>query len=356
MCYVLRRLSLTCCGQDSPSRHREGSVVKNITISDVAEALGVSKTTVSRAISGKGRIGKETRERVLAYIEENNYKPSVIAKGLAQSKTYNIGVMMPAEYDIVDLPFFQNCLFGIQEVAAMKDYDILLSISHPGDGEQLKRVLSNRKVDGVILMRTFVKDLQAGLLAKTDLPFVTIGTTDVEGAVQVDSDHKNACRELTSVLLKKQLKKIALVGGDKGHVVTQKRFQGYREAFLDCGVPLQENLIFLDMEGPDVLEQQMEEILVQGAEVILCMDDMLCSRVLKKLRTRKIRVPKDVKVASFYHSTILEQNVPSITSLSFDGKELGQMACRRLMEQIEGENPQQVTVLGYRIIMADSTE
>ena len=66
---------------------------KNITIADVAEALGVSKTTVSRAISGKGRIGRETRERVLAYIEEHDYKPNVIAKGLAQSKTYNICVV-----------------------------------------------------------------------------------------------------------------------------------------------------------------------------------------------------------------------------------------------------------------------
>ena len=87
---------------------------KNITIADVAEALGVSKTTVSRAISGKGRIGRETRERVLAYIEEHDYKPNVIAKGLAQSKTYNICVVMPGEYDVVDLTFFQECLFGIQ--------------------------------------------------------------------------------------------------------------------------------------------------------------------------------------------------------------------------------------------------
>ena len=62
----------------------------NITISDVAEALGVSKTTVSRAISGKGRIGAATRKRVLEYIQEHDYKPNVIARGLAQSKTFNI--------------------------------------------------------------------------------------------------------------------------------------------------------------------------------------------------------------------------------------------------------------------------
>lgn len=81
-----------------------------ITISDVAEALGVSKTTVSRAISGKGRIGEATRQKVLAYIEEHDYKPNVIARGLAQSKTFNLCVVMPEDYALVDLPFFRKSL------------------------------------------------------------------------------------------------------------------------------------------------------------------------------------------------------------------------------------------------------
>lgn len=81
---------------------------KKITIDDIAKDLGVSKTTVSRAISGKGRIGKETVDRVNDYIKQCNYKPNVIAKGLAQSKTYNIGLMIPGDYDAVDLPFSKN--------------------------------------------------------------------------------------------------------------------------------------------------------------------------------------------------------------------------------------------------------
>ncbi|MEG0961283.1 MAG: LacI family DNA-binding transcriptional regulator, partial [Lachnospiraceae bacterium] len=87
---------------------RENS--KKITISDVAQALGVSTTTVSRAISGKGRIGNDTKERVQAYIKEHNYRPNVMARGLARLKTYNIGVVLPEEYTLVDLPFFQTCL------------------------------------------------------------------------------------------------------------------------------------------------------------------------------------------------------------------------------------------------------
>ena len=84
-----------------------------MTIADVAEALNISKTTVSRAISGKGRIGAETRRKVMEYIEKHNYKPSVIAKGLAQSKSYNIGWVMPSDYSVVDLPFFQKCLMAV---------------------------------------------------------------------------------------------------------------------------------------------------------------------------------------------------------------------------------------------------
>ena len=133
---------------------------RNLTIADVAEALGVSKTTVSRAISGKGRIGVATRDRVLKYIEEHYYKPNVIAKGLAQSKTYNLCVVMPADYAVVDLTFFQECLLGIQEIAGIMEYDILLSICKNDDIASLERIVMNHKVDGVILMRTFVEDKQ----------------------------------------------------------------------------------------------------------------------------------------------------------------------------------------------------
>lgn len=153
----------------------------------------MSKTTVSRAISGKGRIGKATRERVLAYIEEHNYKPNVLAKGLAQLKTYNIGVMLPEDYTVVDLPFFQSCLVGIEETAISLDYDILLTMSRGRDCAQLVRMVENHKVDGVILMRTFTEDAHVEYLKSQNIPFVTVGSSNYEGVVQVDNDHHAAC-------------------------------------------------------------------------------------------------------------------------------------------------------------------
>ena len=133
---------------------------KYITIADVAEALGVSKTTVSRAISGKGRIGEETRARVLSYIAEHDYRPNLIAKGLAQSRTYNLCVVMPEHYGMSELSFFQECLFGIEKVSGAAGYDVLLSICDNQDISSLARIIDNRKADCVLLMCSFVEDAQ----------------------------------------------------------------------------------------------------------------------------------------------------------------------------------------------------
>lgn len=329
---------------------------KNITIADVADALGVSRTTVSRAISGKGRIGKETTERVMAYIQEHNYKPNVIAKGLAQSKTYNLCVVMPGDYGLEDLTFFQQCLVGIQEVAGVMEYDVLISICKDNDISSLERIISNRKVDGVVLMRTFVKDLQIEYLQKKQVPFVTIGSSNYRNVVQIDHDHRSACRELTSLILLKKMRKVALIGGDESHVVTQNRIGGFMEAHAALDLPVDENLLALNLENHVVAEKRVEELIVNGAECILCLDDAICSRVLKVLREKHVRVPEDVRVASFYNSSVLANNVPSITSLDFDPKELGMVACRVLLDLVEEKEVEERSLLPYQVVLKESTQ
>ncbi len=328
----------------------------NITIADVAEALGVSKTTVSREISGKGRIGKETRNRVLTYIEEHDYKPNVIAKGLAQSKTYNLCVVMPGNYEVVDWNFFQTCLFGIQEMAEAAGYDILLSMGRMNDITSLERVIANHKVDGVVLMRTFLEDAQIEFLQQKKIPFVTTGSTNYKNVVQVDHNHRSACKELTSIILMKNMKRIALVGEDEGYVVTQNRLRGFREAYEQMGVPLDEGLLFLNPENRVRVEKAVNAILEQRVDCILCMDDAVTSRVLRALREKHVKVPDDVRVASFYDSTILDDNVPSITSLAFDAKELGMVACRTLVDLIEGAEVEERTLLPYEVVLKESTK
>ena len=333
----------------------EQSNEKKLTISDVAEALGVSKSTVSRAISGKGRIGKTTRERVLTYIEKHNYKPNVLAKGLAQLKTYNIGVMLPEDYSVVDLPFFQTCLIGIEETAVSMDYDILLTMSRESDCGQLVRMVENHKVDGIVLMRIFTKDIHIEYLKSQGIPFVTVGSTNDQDVIQVDNDHKNACRELISILLMKKLSRIGLIGGIESHVVTQNRLKGYIEAHKEAGIALNQDIVFVNVEKEIMIQRAVEKLLQEQVDCIVCLDDAVCMHVLNKLRKEHISVPKQMKVASFYDSSILENNLPSITSLSFNARELGTVACKTLMELIEGNAVKQRTLLGYEVILKEST-
>lgn len=328
---------------------------KNITIADVADALGVSRTTVSRAISGKGRIGKETRARVMEYIEKYEYKPNVIAKGLAQSKTYNLCVVLPGDYAIIDLHFFQDCLFGIQQIAGGMDYDLLLSICKNNDLSSLDRVVSNHKVDGVILMRTFVDDAQVEYLLGKNIPFVTVGSSDYDGVIQIDHNHRCACKELTNILLLKGMKRLALIGGEEGYSVNRERIGGFKEAYEEMGLPIEEELLFLNLDNHIVVDKKVEEILNEHVDGILCLDDGICGKVLRALREKNVEVPKDIKVASFYNSTVLENNVPSITSLDFDAKEIGMVACQTLLDLIEKKEVEQRTLLSYQVVLKEST-
>ncbi len=334
----------------------EQSNEKKLTISDVAEALGVSKSTVSRAISGKGRIGKSTRERVLDYIEKHNYKPNVLAKGLAQLKTYNIGVMLPEDYTVVDLPFFQTCLIGIEETAISMDYDILLIMSREGECVQLERMVENHKVDGMVLMRTFTKDMHIEYLKSQGIPFVTVGSTHYKDVVQIDNDHRSACRELISILLMKDMKRIGLIGGIESHVVTQNRLKGYLEAHEQAGILIDQDIVFVNMEKEVMIERAVEKLLEEQVDCVACLDDAVCMHVLNKLHKEQISIPEQIKVVSFYDSSILEHNLPTITSLSFNARELGMVACKTLLELIEGNTVKQKTLLGYEVILKESTK
>lgn len=327
---------------------------RKITISDVADALHVSKTTVSRAISGKGRISEGTRRRVLAYIEENDYKPNVIAKGLAQKKTFNVALVIPEDCNLVDMPFFQNSMQGICEEAAANDYDVMLVMTSWDTFGGLVRMVDNNKVDGVILSRSMVKDKAVRFLKERGVPFVLMGTSRDAGILQVDNDHRAGCRELTGRLLGNGLARVGLIGGNRNYMVNRIRLQGYQDAFRDAKTEPDERLIYEDCESLEYVENAVEELMKAKADCIICMDDAICSMVLQVLARKKTAVPGGMQVASFYDSTLLQNNKPAVTSLLFDDKALGALTCRVLLQYIRGEEVNGRTLLGYEIAGRES--
>lgn len=328
---------------------------KNLTIGDIAQILGVSKTTVSRAISGKGRIGQQTRQKVLDYIEEHHYRPNVIAQGLAQNKTYNLGVVMPGDTNIAELPFFQSCMVGICRVASAAGYDVLISMVTEGDITQLERAVTNRKIDGVILTRTLVDDAPMRYLKENGVLFVAIGSTDDKEVVQIDNDHRSACRELTAGLLAQGVKNIALIGGNESYVVTGNRLQGFEDAFREQKDWDGAKRIILNTSDGISVDRIVEELLREQTECIVSMDDFLCGCVLNALQQRQVDIPGQIQVASFYDSTMLANRLPSVTSIRFDVEELGRKACELLLRMLDGEEVEKCTLLGYEVRVREST-
>ena len=158
-----------------------------MTIEQMAEQLGVSKSTVSRALSGKGRIGKETRERVLALAGSEERKKKKVPE-----KTGNIAVVMPTDAYRTGGEYFHECLIGICEEASARDYDIMITDVTGNDYSGVDRLIRKNKIDGVILTRTMEHDRTIQNLAAMQFPVAVIGSVYNDFVIQVDVDNERA--------------------------------------------------------------------------------------------------------------------------------------------------------------------
>ena len=329
---------------------------KMMTIHDVARELGVSASTVSRAISGKGRIGAATRDRILAYIEEHGFYPNAAAQSLAQSRTNNIAIILPEVNTLVDMPFFHTCMYGVEEVAQANDYDIIVVTTNGNDTKPLERLIKNRKVDGMILTRTYENDKYVKFLKQKRIPFVAVGKFPDDDVVQVDHDNVGACKELVTVLFAKGIQNIAYLGSNMDQMVNRCRYQGYEEAYRKGKRKLNQDLVYTDLSNKAMVEKAVEELKKSGVECILCQDDYICDEVVRKLARMGVRIPDQMKVASCHYSRILENYPVTITSLKFNITELGRRSCQVLLDMIHGKTVPDKTLLDYEIILKESTK
>ena len=329
---------------------------KVYTIDDIARELGVSKTTVSRAISGKGRISRETRDRVQTFIIEHGYRPNSQAKALAQRKTYNIGLILPSEYEATEFRFFRDCMNGICEEASGYNYDVIITMTDGYDLTQICRMTARRKVDGLILTRSTANVRIENCLKKEEIPFVVIGPSGDPEVLCVDNQNQEASREITGIMLMKGMRRLALFGGRSGYLVTESRLKGFLQAHRDQGIEQKKSLIFLDVDSRARAARALVRALEEGADGIVCMDDFITGLALGCLREKGIRIPSEMKLASLYDSPQLENNMPPVTSLWFDTRELGRNACRMLLRCLGEDTADQKDGMNYQVILRESTQ
>ncbi len=321
-----------------------------VTIDDVARALNVSKTTVSRAVSGKGRISAETRARILAYIDACGYRPNAVAKGLAQNRTRNICAVIPRAAGEQDLWFFRECILGICSAASRRDYDVLVTVGE--DEAQLTRILENGKADGFIAAIGRRGPGPAELIRAHGAKLVIIGPDSGAGTVCVDNANALAARELTELLIRRGAERLALLGGDSGNLVTQSRADGFSAACRGAGA---DALIFPDILDGAGAQAAVDAALSRDVQALVCMDDGICLLAVRALADRGAAVPERVKVACLYDSPLMGSLTPGVTAVRFDGVELGVQAAERAIDLIETGRAESCVLPDFRIILRGST-
>ncbi len=325
---------------------------ERITMDVIARDLEVSKTTVSRAISGKGRIGQATRDRIMDYIASLGYKPNSMARALAGSRTYNIAVVIPDTNDHGGAPFFKDCLVGVTEVSSVHDYDTVLAVIKDGNTDSLDRLITGHRVDGFVVTRGDNDGAVVSYLKRHNAPFVLIGRDSDKTVFQIDTDQKDGCCELTARMLKYNPAGVALFAGNKDLDVEHTRYEGYAQAFLLAGRHVDEKMVFWDSERH--LEKALDRLLSSEVSCVACSDDVICQKVMESLKKRKVSVPDRIKVVSFFDSETLKNNEVPVTSLHVDTKELSQKAGALLLDVLNGKKPEPVNYAKCSVIYRTS--
>lgn len=326
-----------------------------MTIDEIARELGVSKSTVSRALSGKGRIGEETRSRIQEYAREKGiYQEKEESAG--EALTRNIAVVLPADAYTMRTPFFQESLLGISEAATMRRYHVMITGSVVNDISAIQMLVESKKVDGIILLRIVEDDRIAKYLEEMNFPTGLIGTCGSKKILQVDTDNRMASENMVSMLIKQGYRKFAMVVGDIAFRVNRSRCQGYFDALEKNGLSRENQLYCPNLINMELIDSLISEIFAKKVECIICGDDAICTGIMSRLQAEGYRIPKDIAIASLYNSANLDCFSPAVTAVNISARQLGNVLGSQLISRILGESYREKELLDYEILYRKSTK
>lgn len=330
---------------------------QTITIYDVAREANVSMATVSRVVNGNPNVKPATRKKVLEVIDRLDYRPNAVARGLASKKTTTVGVIIP---DVSNM-FFASLARGIDDVATMYKYNIILANSDSNDQKEVN-VLNNllaKQVDGVIFMGHRITDEIRGEFSRSKTPVVLAGSIDPDEQVgSVNIDYTSAAKDAVSLLAKNGNKKIAFVSGALIDPINGKnRLKGYKSALAEYGLEYSEGLIFeSNYQFKDGLALA-ERIRNSGATAAYVTDDELAVGILDGMLDAGIKVPDDFEIVTSNDSLLTSVVRPRLTTITQPLYDIGAVAMRLLTKMMNKEEIEEKTIiLPYGIDIKGSTK
>ena len=366
------------------------------TMSDVAAAASVSKSTVSRALSGDSRVKYETRVRIMRIAQELGYTPSFSATALARGRTWMIGVATPGTPRGFSDPFYLEFLGGLGDGAIRAGYNLLIAAPSPDEeapggsalmeaaaaaatetgaraaadkeasaagfagrsrGMDLRGIIAQGAVDAVALTEPAENDPRLAVLRQYGVPFAFLGTCEengreAEGVSFVDGDNVGGARTAVAHLIALGHRRIACVTGAAGLVSTRHRLEGYRQAMAAAGLPVDERWIVDGESTKAGGRRAMENLLAMGlgrdAEAptaVFAANDVMAIGALLAAREAGLRVPDDVSIVGFDGIPMAEVVDPPLTTVQQPIYELGRKLADVILTLLEAERRKEAPVL-----------
>lgn len=336
-----------------------------VTIKDIARELGISPSTVSRALKDHPDISVQTKKAVNELAERLNYQPNIVALNLRQKKTNTIGVIIP---EIVHF-FFSTVISGIEDVAYTAGYNVILAQSNESYQRELTdmKALFNSRVDGMLLSisrETNNFDHIESIISK-GVPIVfydRMYNSPTSSKVIVD-DYAGA-KEAVEHLIEQGCTRIGHLNGAPNLMISIDRFRGYTDALKEHGMEVKENLIVNCPSG--TFEEGKRGALKLLSlnpipDAIFANNDPMAMGAMMAIKEKGLMIPQDVAVVGFSNWFFGELMDPSLTTVDQPGFEMGQEAARLLIRHIEMKDkedfePQPETkILKTKLIIRNSS-
>lgn len=314
---------------------------RSISIHDIAEAAGVSHSTVSRALRNSPLISQDVRDNIRAIATRMGYVPNLVAQSLQGSRTRSIGVLVTTVSD----PFFADVISGIEQAARPAGYSVLLAATH-NDQEEEARCLDSfraRRVDGLIISSSSRIPAPP---AAPDMPMVLINNhserrSDALHSVSIDD--RAGALQATQHLLALGHHKIGYIGVASRVASNDRRRRGYEEAMAAAGLNSAAHVrvsasMTADPEADVIAGRRLlPELAARGCTGIVCYNDMVAVGVFMACRELELRVPEDLSVVGFDDVAISRYITPQLTTVRQPGAELGRIAMQMTLALLDNK-------------------
>ena len=333
-------------------------------LKELSDLLGLSPTTVSRALNGYPEVSEATRKRVAAAAREHGYAPNTRARSLATGRSMAIGHVIPisAKHEMVN-PVFGDFIAGAGEVYSRNGYDMLLSVVSDDEEESAYRnFLTKRNVDGIILHAPTLNDPRIPLLNALGLPFVVHGRSSDTGApyAWVDVNNKRAFERATSFLLDLGHRRIALVNGLEHMDFAIRRRAGYEAALHSRGINPDPTLMFAgemtEAQGHDVTRRLLA--LPDPPTAIMVSSMITAIGVRRGIEELGLTLGRDVSLITHDDDLSYFRNgadVPVYTATRSSVREAGRHAAQMLIDIIKHNDTSREVLLEAELMLGQST-